>query len=173
LPVPHCNVGTSCHLEADLRDVSQAGATHNMSSGVAVEAVPWPHTFEAAKDEARLIQDSLLPSGTLRGDGFEVAFRFSPLREVGGDFADFFQLPSGLVGFCVPHSGDRIGEAARREPRQMCSISRSAEACRRPCDTLQRGWARRGKPRPSKAGASSRTPRNGARFTGFGRASVA
>jgi hypothetical protein len=60
-----------------------------MSSGVAVETVPWPHTFEAAKDEARLIQDSLLPSGTLRDEGFEVAFRFSPLGEVGGDFADF------------------------------------------------------------------------------------
>jgi hypothetical protein len=53
-----------------------------MSSGVAVETVPWPHTFEAAKDEARLIQEALLPSGTLRGDGFEVAFRFSPPGEV-------------------------------------------------------------------------------------------
>jgi len=47
-----------------------------------VETVPWPHTFEASKDEARLIQDSLLPSGTLRGDGFEVAFR--PARRRSG-----------------------------------------------------------------------------------------
>jgi hypothetical protein len=26
----------------------------------------------------------------LRGDAFEIAFRFAPLGEVGGDFADFF-----------------------------------------------------------------------------------
>lgn len=80
-----------------------------MSSAAAVEAdtVLWPHTLKAAKDEARLIQDSLLPSGTLRGDGFEVAFRFSPLGEVGGDFADFFQLPNGLVGL---YMGDVVGK---------------------------------------------------------------
>jgi phosphoserine phosphatase RsbU/P len=65
------------------------------------------HTLEAAKDEARLIQDSLLPTGTLRGEGYEVAFRFSPLGEVGGDFADFFQLPSGLVGL---YMGDVVGK---------------------------------------------------------------
>lgn len=80
-----------------------------MSTGAAVEveSAQWPHTFEAAKEEARLIQDSLLPTGTLRGDGFEVAFRFSPLGEVGGDFADFFQLPSDLVGL---YMGDVVGK---------------------------------------------------------------
>ncbi|MFZ3215489.1 MAG: PP2C family protein-serine/threonine phosphatase [Candidatus Acidiferrales bacterium] len=78
-----------------------------MNTGSAVEAVPWTHTFEAARDEARLIQDSLLPRGTLRGGGFEVAFRFAPLGEVGGDFADFFQLPNGLVGLYV---GDVVGK---------------------------------------------------------------
>jgi len=78
-----------------------------MSTGSAVEAVAWPHTLEAARDEARLIQDSLLPRGTLRGDGFEVAFRFAPLGEVGGDFADFFNLPNGLVGM---YMGDVVGK---------------------------------------------------------------
>jgi serine phosphatase RsbU (regulator of sigma subunit) len=65
------------------------------------------HTYEAIKDEARLIQDSLLPCGTLRGPAFEVAFRYQPLTEVGGDFADFFQLPNGLVGLYV---GDVVGK---------------------------------------------------------------
>jgi hypothetical protein len=65
-----------------------------MSTSSAVEAVAWPHTLEAARDEARLIQDSLLPRGTLRGDAFEVAFRFAPLGEVGGDFADFLTCPT-------------------------------------------------------------------------------
>ncbi|MGA7222283.1 MAG: PP2C family protein-serine/threonine phosphatase [Candidatus Acidiferrales bacterium] len=77
------------------------------SAALETESVLWPHTLEAAKDEARLIQDSLLPSGTLRGEGFEVAFRFSPLGEVGGDFADFFQLPNGLVGL---YMGDVVGK---------------------------------------------------------------
>lgn len=78
-----------------------------MSIGSAVEGVAWHHTLEAAKDEARLIQDSLLPSGTLRGEAFEIAFRFAPLGEVGGDFADFFHLPNGLVGL---YMGDVVGK---------------------------------------------------------------
>jgi hypothetical protein len=59
-----------------------AGETPTMSTSSAVEVVAWPHTLKAARDEARLIQDSLLPSGTLRGDAFEIAFRFAPLAEV-------------------------------------------------------------------------------------------
>jgi phosphoserine phosphatase RsbU/P len=78
-----------------------------MSTSSAAEVVAWPHTLEAARDEARLIQDSLLPSGTLRGDAFEVAFRFAPLGEVGGDFADFFSLPNGLMGM---YMGDVVGK---------------------------------------------------------------
>jgi len=78
-----------------------------MSTSSVVDGVVWPHTLEAARDEARLIQDSLLPRGTLRGDAFEVAFRFAPLGEVGGDFADFFQLPNGLVGM---YMGDVVGK---------------------------------------------------------------
>ena len=78
-----------------------------MSTSPAVDTVPWTQTLEAARDEARLIQDSLLPRGTLRGDSFEVAFRFAPLGEVGGDFADFFQLPNGLLGM---YMGDVVGK---------------------------------------------------------------
>jgi sigma-B regulation protein RsbU (phosphoserine phosphatase) len=78
-----------------------------MSTSSAVEVVAWPHTLEAARDEPRLIQDSLLPSGTLRGDAFEIAFGFAPLGEVGGDFADYFSLPNGLVGIYI---GDVVGK---------------------------------------------------------------
>jgi sigma-B regulation protein RsbU (phosphoserine phosphatase) len=78
-----------------------------MSTSSALEVVAWPHTLEAARDEARLIQDSLLPSGTLRGDAFEIAFRFAPLGEVSGDFADVFSLPNGLVGM---YMGDEVGK---------------------------------------------------------------
>jgi phosphoserine phosphatase RsbU/P len=84
-----------------------AGETPIMTTSSAVEGITWPHTLEAAKDEARLIQDSLLPRGTLRGAAFEIAFRFAPLGEVGGDFADFFNLPNGLVGM---YMGDVVGK---------------------------------------------------------------
>lgn len=78
-----------------------------MSTSSTVDALSWPQTLEAARGEARLIQDSLLPRGALRGDAFEVAFRFAPLGEVGGDFADFFLLPNGLVG---RYMGDVVGK---------------------------------------------------------------
>jgi phosphoserine phosphatase RsbU/P len=65
------------------------------------------HVCGADKEEAREIQQSLIPTGGLRGDDFEIAYRFSPLTEVGGDFADFFQLPNGRVGLYV---GDVVGK---------------------------------------------------------------
>ena len=55
--------------------------------GMAASQASTPDSmYEAVRDEVRLIQDSLLPAGTLRGPGFEVAFRYKPLDEVGGDF---------------------------------------------------------------------------------------
>jgi len=63
--------------------------------------------WDLEKDEARQIQKSLLPESDLRGEGFEVSCRFSPYAEVTGDFADFFQLPNGIVGLYV---GDVVGK---------------------------------------------------------------
>ena len=62
---------------------------------------------ELEKDEAREIQRSLLPEGPLKGPAFEVAYRFFPFAGVGGDFADFFNLPNGLVGLYI---GDVVGK---------------------------------------------------------------
>jgi len=59
------------------------------------------------REEARQIQYSLLPAGSLVGPAFEVAFRFSPYAGVGGDFADFFELPDGQVGLYI---GDVVGK---------------------------------------------------------------
>jgi phosphoserine phosphatase RsbU/P len=63
--------------------------------------------YGAEKDEAREIQNSLLPSGTLRSSSVEIAYRFSPFAEVGGDFADFFILPNGIAGLYI---GDVVGK---------------------------------------------------------------
>ena len=58
-------------------------------------------------EEAQRIQSSLLPTAPLRGPNFEIACRFSPFFEVSGDFADYFDLPNGLVGIYV---GDVVGK---------------------------------------------------------------
>jgi phosphoserine phosphatase RsbU/P len=58
-------------------------------------------------EEARQIQLSLLPAAPLAAPSHEVAFRFSPFGGVGGDFADFFALPNGLVGLYL---GDVAGK---------------------------------------------------------------
>jgi phosphoserine phosphatase RsbU/P len=57
--------------------------------------------------EARLIQGSLLPTASLRDRGIEIAFRFTPYFEVGGDFVDFFRLPDGLIALYI---GDVVGK---------------------------------------------------------------
>lgn len=63
--------------------------------------------WESEKEEARLIQRSLLPERSLAGPTFEITYHFSPYAEVGGDFADFFQLPDGRVGIYL---GDIVGK---------------------------------------------------------------
>jgi phosphoserine phosphatase RsbU/P len=57
--------------------------------------------------EAQLIQSSLLPTGVLHHETAEIASRFIPFADVGGDFADFFTLPDGLVGIYL---GDVVGK---------------------------------------------------------------
>jgi sigma-B regulation protein RsbU (phosphoserine phosphatase) len=57
--------------------------------------------------EAKLIQSSLLPPQGLRHESVDIAFRFIPFSEVGGDFADFFRLPDGLIGIYL---GDVVGK---------------------------------------------------------------
>ncbi len=65
------------------------------------------HRCGAEKDEARDIQNSLLPSGTLRNNSVEIAYRFFRFAEVGGDLADFFLLPNGGVTLSI---GDLVGK---------------------------------------------------------------
>ena len=65
------------------------------------------HICGADRKEAREIQDSLVPGSGLKTEEIEVAFRYSPLLEVGGDFADFFTMPDGKIGLYV---GDVVGK---------------------------------------------------------------
>jgi phosphoserine phosphatase RsbU/P len=62
---------------------------------------------EYEREEARQIQLSLLPAGPLCAPDYEIAFSFSPFGGVGGDFADFFLLPNGMLGL---YMGDVVGK---------------------------------------------------------------
>jgi sigma-B regulation protein RsbU (phosphoserine phosphatase) len=79
----------------------------NMPLQILAEGAASPPIAEVDRDEAREIQRSLLPEGPLQGPGFEVAYRFFPFAGVGGDFADFFSLPNGLIGLYL---GDVVGK---------------------------------------------------------------
>ena len=57
--------------------------------------------------EAKIIQSSLLPARGLNHQSVEIACRFLPFCEVGGDFADFFRLPNGMIGIYL---GDVVGK---------------------------------------------------------------
>jgi phosphoserine phosphatase RsbU/P len=59
--------------------------------------------------EAKLIQCSLLPTQALRHESVEIAFRFMPFSEAGGDFVDFFHLPDGFIGLYL---GDVVGKGS-------------------------------------------------------------
>jgi len=78
-----------------------------MTSRRSTERTQCCHVCELERDEARRIQYSLLPGADLKGTSFEVAYRFSPYAEVGGDFADFFILPNGFIGLYI---GDVVGK---------------------------------------------------------------
>jgi sigma-B regulation protein RsbU (phosphoserine phosphatase) len=54
-------------------------------------------THDQHAEEARIIQSSLLPTQALSHKSLEIAFRYVPFYDVGGDFADFFALPDGAV----------------------------------------------------------------------------
>ena len=78
-----------------------------MSLLFGLEAPAPSDSYGAEKDEAREIQNSLMPSGTLRNASIEIAYRFAPFAEVGGDFADFYILPNGIAGLYI---GDVVGK---------------------------------------------------------------
>lgn len=63
-----------------------------------IEGQPCSFVCEEYKREAERVQSSLLPAQDLTAAGVEVAFRYAPFAEVGGDFTDFFILPDGIVG---------------------------------------------------------------------------
>lgn len=62
---------------------------------------------EFERNEAYLIQRSLLPRQLLRAPTFEISYRFRAFGEVGGDFLDYFYLTDKRLGLYL---GDVVGK---------------------------------------------------------------
>lgn len=78
-----------------------------MNAPATLEPAALSSLTDIEREEARQIQLSLLPQGALVNKFVEVAYRFEPYTGVGGDFADFFELPNGHVGIYL---GDVTGK---------------------------------------------------------------
>ena len=66
-------------------------------------------------DTARTIQNSFLPSTIPQHSNWDLAAYWRPMREVGGDFYDFYRLPDGRLGILV------ADVSGKRRPQQQCS----------------------------------------------------
>lgn len=62
---------------------------------------------EAELEEARSIQNVMLPMESLRAGKVRISHAFQPVTEVGGDFLDYFELTDGCVGLYL---GDVSGK---------------------------------------------------------------
>ena len=62
---------------------------------------------EEELEEARSIQNVMLPDEALRAGSVKISHAFQPVTEVGGDFLDYFQLADGCVGLYL---GDVSGK---------------------------------------------------------------
>lgn len=99
-------------MKPTFKEASGALAVENvfensMSLQAIAKAPGYNPIWASERDEAREIQQSLLPEAMMEGPACEVAYRFSPFSEVGGDFADFFHMPDGRIGIYV---GDVVGK---------------------------------------------------------------
>ena len=72
----------------------------------------WAESLERELEIGREIQRSFLPEELPRPDGWEIAARFTPARQVAGDFYDAFPLAGGSrIGLIV---ADADGDAVER-----------------------------------------------------------
>jgi len=70
---------------------------------------------EYEMEEARLVQQALIPAEPLRADPIYLACKFRPVEEVGGDFLDYFWLTDGRLAFYL---GDVAGKGL---PAALCA----------------------------------------------------
>lgn len=91
----------------DKRALNPVDILPETESSPELQTLPCGRICDDHMREALLIQSSLIPTAPLRDSSVEIAFRFTPFFEVGGDFVDFFRLPDGLIGLYL---GDVVGK---------------------------------------------------------------
>jgi serine phosphatase RsbU (regulator of sigma subunit) len=63
--------------------------------------------LERELELARQIQQTFLPDALPQIEGWELAVRWRPARQVGGDFYDAFNLPDGKIGLVIADVADK------------------------------------------------------------------
>jgi len=103
------------HITHERRVYDVTGLLLQLASerGIAAETAQiYRATLEGVRREHELtiaaeVQRALLPALQYMGAGFEIAGASIPCRAIGGDFFDYFELPSGAFGFAL---GDVAGK---------------------------------------------------------------
>lgn len=63
--------------------------------------------FEYEIEEARAVQQAMIPTGPLRAHDLEIECKFRPVADVGGDFLDYYWMADRRLGFFL---GDVVGK---------------------------------------------------------------
>ncbi len=88
-------------------DLGHAGYSVMNRHGRGARSAPVRKNFQYQVEEARAIQQAMVPAEALRAHSVEVECRFRPVDEVGGDFLDYFWLADQRLGFFI---GDVAGK---------------------------------------------------------------
>lgn len=102
--------------------------------------------YDAARASSHTLQASLLPADVPRVDGLDIAVRYVPGTrdaEVGGDFWDVSELPSGKVSLSIGDVAghDVVAATTMAQLRSVCRALRPATGSPADLvDALQRTW---------------------------------
>jgi len=140
-------IGLGFKSEADDLDLEEinlvAQAADQISAGI--DRMLWSH-MELELEEAREMQQRLLPKDIPQLPGFSLAGCWHPARAVGGDYFDVFRIAEDTIAFCI---GDVAGKGmpaallmsslqaavkafglAGTEPRELCEkVNRVIHSC--------------------------------------------
>jgi sigma-B regulation protein RsbU (phosphoserine phosphatase) len=85
---------------------------------------------------AAVIQQALMPPAQHNGAGFEVAAASFPCRAIGGDFLDYFDLPSGAFGFALGDVSGKGSPAALLAAKLQGILGSYSRSASRPSEML-------------------------------------
>lgn len=93
--------GSVTHFAGIQSDISPLRETQARLEGANRGLTLFQRRVTRDLDQAREAQLALLPQDLPHDERFEVAFKYVPMTEVGGDFVDLIELAPGVYGFLV------------------------------------------------------------------------